>query len=189
MILTPDNEYTALLDACVLYPMPLCDTLLRLAEEPAFYRPLWSEQILREVGEVLIAHNYTPQQRDRRIKFMRQAFPEAIVDVPEEMIKGVGTLPDLGDSHVLAAAILGKANVIVTQNTKHFPSVALERYGILCHNADDFLIHQYHLGPDKMLEKLDEQAADIRMERLCLLKLLEKAVPNLVKLLLAERIE
>ena len=30
------------LDTCVLAPMPLCDTLLRLAEDPAFYMPRWS---------------------------------------------------------------------------------------------------------------------------------------------------
>jgi hypothetical protein len=53
MISAQDNEYVVLLDACVLVPMPLCDTLLRLAEEPAFYRPLWSEEILREVGDAL----------------------------------------------------------------------------------------------------------------------------------------
>jgi hypothetical protein len=53
MILTQDNEYAALLDACVLVPMCLCDTLLRLAEEPAMYRPLWSNEILQEVGTAL----------------------------------------------------------------------------------------------------------------------------------------
>lgn len=50
MILTPDNEYAVVLDACVLVPMSLCDTLLRLAEEPAMYRPLWSDEILAEVS-------------------------------------------------------------------------------------------------------------------------------------------
>jgi hypothetical protein len=38
MILTPDNEYSAVFDTCVLAPMPLCDVLLRGAEEPALYR-------------------------------------------------------------------------------------------------------------------------------------------------------
>jgi len=189
MILTPDNEYSAVLDACGLYPMPLCDTLLRLAEEPAFYRPLWSEQILQEVGEALIAHKYTEQQRNRRINVMRENFPEAIVDVTEEIIKAVATLPDMKDCHVLAAAILSKANAIVTTNTKHFPSESLEKYGILCQSADDFLIHQYYLGPDQILEKLDEQAADIRLERACLLKLLEKATPKFIKLLLTGKLD
>lgn len=184
MILTPDNEYAAVLDACVLYPMPLCDTLLRLAEEPAFYRPLWSEQILKEVGKALIARKYIEHQRDRRINVMREHFPEAMVDVPEEIVKAIFTLPDVNDCPVLAAAILSKANAIVTINTKHFPAKQLERYGVLCQNPDDFLIHQYYLRPGELLEKLDEQAADIRLERDCLLKLLGNATPKFIKQLL-----
>ena len=53
MLFTQENEYSAVLDACVLVPMALCDTLLRLAEKPALYQPLWSEQILAEVAKVL----------------------------------------------------------------------------------------------------------------------------------------
>lgn len=184
MTLTPDNEYAAVLDACVLYPMPLCDTLLRLAEEPAFYRPFWSEQILQEVGEVLTAHKYTARQRNRRLNVMRAHFPEAMVDVPEEIIKSVATLPDMKDCHVLAAAILSKADAIVTTNTKHFPPEPLEKYGVLCQTPDDFLIHQYYLWPEEVLEKLDEQAADIRLERVSLLEMLGKATPKFAKLLL-----
>jgi hypothetical protein len=57
MILNQDNEYAALLDACVLVPMCLCDTLLRFAEYPAMYRPLWSSEILQEVGDALESKN------------------------------------------------------------------------------------------------------------------------------------
>ena len=55
MILTHSRKYTAVLDACVLIPMCLCDTLLRFAEEPALYRPLWSELILKETGDGLVS--------------------------------------------------------------------------------------------------------------------------------------
>jgi hypothetical protein len=39
--------YTAVLDACVLVPVSLADTLLRVAEK-GLYRPLWSGRILGE---------------------------------------------------------------------------------------------------------------------------------------------
>ncbi len=39
---------SAVLDACVLLPMPTCDLLLRLADAKE-YRPLWSHGILVEV--------------------------------------------------------------------------------------------------------------------------------------------
>ncbi len=40
-------RYTAVLDACVLVPIALADTLLRVAEK-GLYRPLWSDRILGE---------------------------------------------------------------------------------------------------------------------------------------------
>jgi hypothetical protein len=49
MIHSPDNEYCVVPDACVLMSMPLCDTFLRAAEDHAFFRIAWSEQILEEV--------------------------------------------------------------------------------------------------------------------------------------------
>jgi hypothetical protein len=64
-------KYTVVLDACVLVPMPLCDTLLRLAEQPATYCPLWSEQILLEVGDALEKKlKRTAFQRQRRLHSM-----------------------------------------------------------------------------------------------------------------------
>jgi hypothetical protein len=43
--------FPAFLDTCVLYPAYLCDTLLRLAEAAA-YRPLWSDDVLAELGGI-----------------------------------------------------------------------------------------------------------------------------------------
>ncbi len=49
-------------------------------------------------------------------------------------------LPDPNDRHVLAAAIVGRCDVIVTQNIKHFPQKELELYGIDAQHPDDFLV-------------------------------------------------
>jgi predicted nucleic acid-binding protein len=185
MILTPDNEYTAVLDACVLLPMPLCDTLLRLAEEPSLYRPLWSTNILEEVARNLAQKlKRTPEQCQRRVEAMRAAFPEAEVCVPPELLDAFECMPDPNDRHVLAAAVRGHAHVIVTQNVKHFPVECLERFDVLCHTADDFLIHQFHISPDQVLTKLDEQAANVNGDRIALTKLLAVMVPNFANLVL-----
>lgn len=45
------------LDACVLIPAPLRDTLLRLAEPPRLYVPRWSEEILTETVRNLESRN------------------------------------------------------------------------------------------------------------------------------------
>jgi hypothetical protein len=57
----------------VLAPMPLCDTLLRLAEDPAFYIPKWSNDILRELRTTLERMGYTTAQVERRIGAMESA--------------------------------------------------------------------------------------------------------------------
>jgi predicted nucleic acid-binding protein len=183
MILNQNNEYAALLDACVLAPMPLCDTLLRLAEHPAFYRPLWSEAILKEVGDVLEQKlGYSKDQRERRIIAMQRAFPEAVVMIPTKLDSF--ECPDEGDRHVLAAAVKGQANAIITNNTKHFPNACLEEYGLLCQTPDDFLVHQFHLNPPLVIDKLDQQAAVIRKTRnemICKLKRLTPQFADLLK--------
>jgi predicted nucleic acid-binding protein len=184
VILTQDNEYAAVLDACVLIPMPLCDTLLRLAEEPAMYRPLWSDAILEEVGRVLETDlKLTPPQRDRRIKTMRDFFPEAMVPTPSDLIPAMTGIPDENDKHVLAAAIRGQANAIVTYNVKDFPPTCMEQYGILCQSPDDFLIHQFHLNPAQVLEKIDAQASAINQSRPLIITLLRVMCPGFAGLL------
>jgi len=71
-------DYPVVLDACVLIPMPLADTLLRMAEAPRLYLPRWSQVIMDEVTRNLIAKWNMPVDRARR----REAeicppFPEA----------------------------------------------------------------------------------------------------------------
>jgi hypothetical protein len=165
MILTPNNEYAALLDACVLVPMPLCDTLLRLAVEPSLYRPLWSDLILNEVGTAIERMGYTGPQSERRLRVMREHFPEASVTSPSNLASALTCIPDANDRHVLAAAICGHASTIVTFNEKHFPEDCLEQYAIVRQHPDDFLIHQFHLCPGLMVEKIDSQAIAIHQSR------------------------
>ncbi len=184
MILNQNNEYAAVLDACVLVPMPLCDTLLRLAEDPAFYRPLWSEEILREAGDALEGKlGLSLSQRKRRLDAMRQAFPEACVPVPNDLLDAFECGADKDDRHVVAAAVRGQANAIITFNTKHFPRECLDEYGLLCQTPDEFLVHQFHLNPPLVLEKLDQQAVAISRQRVELTGTLAKVVPQFATVL------
>lgn len=177
MILTNDNEYAVVLDACVLAPMPLADTLLRLAEEPSLYRIVWTEELLQEIGGTLTKLGRTPAQGERRLKFMRDHFPEAMFKLTSEIVEAIPCLPDAGDRHVVAAAIMGHANAIITLNTKDFPAECLSKYDILCQSPDEFLVHQYHLNPEVVLEKLDAQATGIREQRQSILNRLKTPVP------------
>ena len=143
------------------------------------YRPLWSEQILAEMARTLQAKlGRSAEDVAWRRQQMNEAFSEAMVTVPQPLLKAVECIPDKNDRHVLAAAIMARANTIVTQNTKHFPKDCLEEYGVLCQTADDFLIHQYHLCPQLVLDKLDDQGAGISQSRAFVVGSLKKSVPK-----------
>jgi hypothetical protein len=82
---------------------------------------------------------------------MNEVIPDAIITGYESLIEGL-SLPDPDDRHVLAAAIVGQADVIVTLNLRHFPADALETYGIEARHPDTFLIHQRGRNEQRFLE-------------------------------------
>ncbi len=188
MILTRDNEYCAVLDTCVLAPMPLCDTLLRCAEEPALYRAAWSEETLVELMRTLVKFGYQENQAMRRIEKMREAFPDASVAVPTSLLRAVPEIPDAQDKHVVAAAIRVHAQAIVTFNLRDFPDAVMNPYGILVQSPDDFLLHQYHLDPERIEEVLDIQASGIGKRRSYVLEQLQTGLPGFVALVSESRL-
>ena len=70
----------ALLHACVLVPISLADTLLRIAE-CNLYRPLWSQRIVDEaVAALQVVHPEIPaEQFLDRFAAMAAAFEDALV--------------------------------------------------------------------------------------------------------------
>src|SRR5580693_5013865 len=118
------DQYIAVLDACVLAPMPVADTLLRLAEEPAFYTPRWSLDILNEIRRtLLVKFKYSEDQVTRRLTAMQETFRDASVDGYQDLIPAMKNHEK--DRHVLAAAVRCGAHAIVTDNQRHFPPEAL----------------------------------------------------------------
>ena len=75
---------------------------------------------------------------------MDEATRDSLVTGYEPLIASL-TLPDPDDRHVLAAAIAGRCDVIVTQNLKHFPDAAL--FEIEAQHPDEFLCNHLSLAP------------------------------------------
>lgn len=152
-------RFSAFLDACVLVPIALADTLLRLAEAD-LYRPLWSVRVLDEMVEAIeaIHPNLAGGPARARGDAMQAAFDDASVTGWEPLESGI-TLPDLDDRHVVAAALRGRADMIVTANLRDFPSDVLGSVGLEVQHPDDFLLNQLDLEPDLTMATLHRQAA------------------------------
>jgi predicted nucleic acid-binding protein len=180
---TTVNEFTVVLDACVLAPMPVCDTLLRLAEDPSFYIPKWSGHIMAEVRSTLSKFGYPKEKTDRRISAMSLAFEDALVTGYEGLIPSMTN--NEKDRHVLAAAVRCKADAIVTENWKHFPPASVDCYGILVLKPDDFFVHQLELNADAVCDKIESQALAKRETPDILISRLAKHTPEFSKRLAA----
>ncbi|MFD6389453.1 PIN domain-containing protein, partial [Nocardia sp. NPDC060259] len=115
------------------------DLLLTLAKRHAFC-PLWSERILDEVSRAVVkVHPRITEERiARRVDGMNAAFEDACVEGWEPLEQCVTGLRDAADRHVVAAAVRGNAAAIVTDNVKHFPVEALDRWGLHAISSDDF---------------------------------------------------
>lgn len=177
------GELAAVLDACVLAPMPLCDLLLRCAETPALYCPIWSRQILHEVARTLEKFGYTNRQAERRISVMQEAFPECCVLVPRHLLDAFSAFPDPDDRHVAAAAVAAHARFLVTFNCRHFPQQLLDAYGVIVQTPERFLCQLFHLNPGRIIEIVHSQALAIGQDASSILMRLKPQLPEFVKLL------
>lgn len=119
------SPFTAVYDACVLYPAPLRDFLMWLGLSGRF-RARWSQTIHEEWKRNLLINrpDLTRAQVDRTSDLMDRAIPDGLVEGYESLAAGL-TLPDPDDRHVLAAAIRCGASVIVTFNQRDFPNELL----------------------------------------------------------------
>ena len=141
------STFTALYDACVLYPAPLRDLLMRLALTDLF-RASWTDQIHDEWIRNVLADrpDLTQEQLDRTRTLMNSHVRNCLVSGYEDLIEGL-ELPDPDDRHVLAAAIRTRASVIVTYNLDDFPSDYLAKYGLEAQHPDEFITHLLDLNP------------------------------------------
>ena len=139
--------FSAFLDANALVPISLVDTILRCADEELF-RPLWSERILSEAHQAIA--RIEPSLADSRVEYrlnrMKAAFPEAMVHNYQSLEDQI-VIPDPDDRHVVAAAYVGSADLIVTNNLKDFPDSVLTQFGLEAVTPDRFLQDMLDLAP------------------------------------------
>jgi len=145
-------------DACVLYPAPLRDLLMRLATTGLF-AARWTEQIHDEwTSNLLKKRPELAEAIPRTVELMGRAVPDALITGHEPLIQGL-VLPDPDDRHVLAAAIRAGAQLIVTFNLKDFPADTLAVFGIEAVHPDTFLEQQFELNEGLLLRTASRHRA------------------------------
>ena len=143
---------TAVIDSCVIFGMPLCDTLLRAAEQN-LYRIVLSRKILEDATRNMVIKGRL--QPDREEYYQQQiinAFPDCFVEAPPDLTESMTNA--MSDRHVAATAIASNASYIVTFNLKDFPKTSFANY-------DVDAIH-----PDRFLELLCDRWGDERLYQL-----------------------
>ena len=152
---------TAFLDANVLYPVAIRNVLMELAQADAF-APLWTEAVHQEWMRNLAANapHLTVARIERTRALMEAYVGDVMVTGYEPLIDGL-VLPDPDDRHVLAAAIHGGANVIVTSNLRDFPAATLAPYNITAEHPDAFVLRLLNDDPDRVLSALADDRADL----------------------------
>lgn len=146
-------DFRVVLDACVLAPANLCELLLCLAETPRLYLPFWSEEILTEVRRTQTTKlNWPAHLADYWQVQVRSAFPEAVVERYQPLLPSCTNSEK--DRHVLAAAIKGHAEVIVTSNLRDFPPDSLTPWDIKAVDPASFLINLYTIEPGVLVSRL-----------------------------------
>ena len=172
-------DFLVVLDACVLAPAPLRDTLLRLAEYPRLYLPRWSDDIITEMVRTLEDRfGIAPHKTAYLVNELRKHFGEAWVTGYAPLIGSMTN--DTKDRHVVAAAVRCGAEMIVTYNKRHFPAAALDPWGIEAIGPSTFLGFQYDLHPAAVVDKLHAQARNLGRSLPQQLKVLRVAVPTFV---------
>lgn len=151
-------DYRVCIDACVLANYAVSDLLFRLAEKPRIYTPVMSEMIMEEVRRTHVEKlGWGEEMADSWQEAIRGSFPEAMVEGFEPLISCMTN--DEKDRHVVAAALVGKAQLIVTFNLKDFKSEHLEKWGIEAQHPQEYLITLYEMKPELVISRLYDAGA------------------------------
>ena len=137
------------LDACVLYP-PLVRRLLLGTAGQGLYAPLWSARVLDE-WRIAVASKQGVLAGDQAVAAqaeMAAQFPAARVESEADAEAAI-RLPDSADAHVLAAAVAGAAEILLSFNLRDFPRRVLAARGMEARHPDGFLWELLSLAPER----------------------------------------
>lgn len=118
------------------------------------YKAYWSDDILVEVRRNSIEElQMSETEIDRTLTNMRmtKAFEDSLIETRQYGPLISVMTNDPKDRHVLAAAVVSGAKLIVTPNTRDFQRTALAPYDIEVKTPDQFLLDLFDFDPDRVI--------------------------------------
>jgi predicted nucleic acid-binding protein len=150
-------DYTVVLDANVLAESSLSDLFLRLSERPRLLLPKWTDEIWEEAERTMLNVLKWPLSTiNSRIKAAKNTFPEAMITDYQAYIPRCTNDPK--DRHILAAAIRGQVETIVTMNVRHFKPADVEIWGVSVAHPDEYLKVLYEFDSAVVVQVLNDMA-------------------------------
>ena len=178
-----------MIDACVLYPTVMREVILGCARGGLF-EARWSARILEEWARA--AAKLGPEQEvfaRGEIAALAVDFPQAIVAVHNGLEARLW-LPDPNDVHVLAVAVAGSCDAVLTMNNKDFPGNVLAEEGVFRANPDVFLrglLEEFPQEVDPIAQRVLDEANRLSERPWTMRALMKKArLPRFGKALQAK---
>lgn len=156
------SKIVAVYDACVLYPAPLRDLLMRIASKDLI-QAKWTDMIHEEWIRNVLSNrpDLKRSQLERTRKLMNEHSRDSLIKGFERLIPTLN-LPDQDDCHVLAAAIHSCATTIVTFNLDDFPDRILKTKGIKAQHPDNFILRLLDIDAQAVCEAAMEHRASLK---------------------------
>lgn len=129
------------IDTSELYPFTIMDVLLTMSENLLFTW-VWTDELLDEWERVIVEGHQRTQESARSVTdAARSWFATSRIDPADYRDKITDDLsPDPDDRAHIAACLDGRADVLLTRNTKDFPVEKLADAGVRVMTSDDFLV-------------------------------------------------
>lgn len=170
-------HYTVILDACVMYPAPLRSLLLYLAQTGLF-RARFTNKIHDEWINNLLKNrpDLSFEKLTRTRTLVNAHMPDCLIEGFEPLVESLN-LPDPKDRHVLAAAVKGQAEGIITFNLKDFPNDVLSPLGVVAIHPNVFLCDMLEFDTAAVLLAAQNHRRSLKnppMDAHCYLDVLQK---------------
>ncbi len=136
----------------------------------------WSSEVIVELRRTLIDRLELPSAKvDRLLDTLHRAFPFAQVPDFERRIESL-ELPDEDDRHVLAAALCGECDLLVTSNLRDFPVTSIPDDDLLAVSIDEALMYCLRADRQAVLSSIQTQVGRLTRPPVSIEEFLERLV-------------